>query len=88
MSGKCEDTYAEVKVRETEVSFDILKCSVLCLRGCCSLRQQSEIIHLAIGAKNGRGNTVLVEPPHGIPDKQFLLDSVLQRAMSHIVILI
>ena len=55
MSGKSEDTYAEVRVRETEVSFDILKCSVLCFRGCRSLRRQPEIIHLAIGAKVEEG---------------------------------
>ena len=55
MSGKSEDTYAEVRVRETEVSFDILKCSVLCLRGCRLLRRQPEIIHLAIGAKVEEG---------------------------------
>ena len=51
LSEKSEDTYAEVMgYLRTKVSFALLKSSVLCLRGCRSLRRQPEIIDSAIGA--------------------------------------
>ena len=51
LSEKSEDTYAEVMCYiRTKVSFALLKSSVLCLRGCRSLKRQPEIIDYAIGA--------------------------------------
>ena len=51
LSEKSEDTYAEVMgYIRTKVSFALLKSSVLCLRGCRSLKRQPEIIDSAIGA--------------------------------------
>ena len=51
LSEKSEDTYADVMgyIRR-QVSFALLESSVLCLRGCRSLKRQAEIIDSAIGA--------------------------------------
>ena len=51
LSEKSEDTYAEaMNYIRTKVSFALLKSSVLCLRGCRSLKRPTEIIDSAIGA--------------------------------------
>ena len=53
LSEKSEDTYAEVMgYISTKVIFALLKSSVLCLRGCRSLKRQPETVDSAIGAIN------------------------------------
>ena len=61
-------TYVEVMdYIRTKVCFALFKSSVLCLRGCRSLKRQPEIVGSAIGAILEEGRLV-VEPPHGIPE--------------------
>ena len=89
LSEKSEDTYAEVMdYIRTKVSFALLKSSVLCLRGCRSLKRQPEIVDSAIGAIVQEGRLSLWNRHMVSLTCIYLLDSTLQRAMSNIVIIL
>ena len=89
LTEKSEDTYTEIKSYiKTKVSFALLESSVLCLRGCRSLKRQPEIVDSAIGAMVEEERLSELNRQMASLTCIYLLDCTLQQAMSNIVILL